>query len=1094
MANLEQYTPIYIKSSGNDSTGDGSSGNPYLTAQKAFEVAYAGTGLKVLDFTEGNFGGVNLNGFSDWPSRIAVRGVDSQSSVLGGIIGASKKISIISDKTVEIGEISGGSTVLTDCKAGKVNSASISLIDSDVVGLNSSRTSCSGKAKGLGGGNILGPSRTEKVSLLLHMGGSRENIATFTDYSIDTKNIKVKGNTRIITGVYTCNGSSWPHCGYFPPPAQQSCFFDGNGSYLETKEEKDFGFGRGDFTIESKIYIPYDSWGTTGTIFNLGGGIKLRTYGAESLVIDGETYNWYPGDNIPIDQEVHVAMTRKGGEFNIFVNGERVFQLTGVSVDLGRSNILRIGAGEEDGMEAFYLYGYLREFRVVKGRAVYSGEFLPPTEALSVIVEDHPSLDSRTLYFNNIANDNSWTNLNNWWSDEACTVHSSSLPGEHDKVVVRGAAFDGINVTVRKLTMFADGNIPSHTSFKNSTINARNGIFAITTGAGYVESGGSGFASTCALNGNVFFFESDATQGTMSAQVDGNLTVGGCDVGVNVYVSGSVIVKGDCTNFGHVGKNLIVELGGFGNGNGAVHPTIEGNAIFIGGRGLVATADGSPSPGNWGAINGNAEFYLGAVNAGNVYGKAYFHDSSNGGTLHNGATFVSTVGGAAMNWLRDENGEGSGAFGLINGTTKIYGAGYVGGSGSFFDDVHLYDGVILTNTFKPPLIEGNIYCHDNSTLGSVACPSDVYFYDNSHGNMSYSPGLNSDWLLATYGTPDWEGWSEGQYRPINGYDPPNLRSDFYVGSCALYGNSTLGDFLVLNDLTLNGESGMTQYNVTATTGGDQGLRHGVLESGTRVEGRIICNTTGDCYPDILSLTVNAGHTGYKTFIVGGCSYVNVKINGNISTIEGSSVDLSYIINQFELTGFLNITIQPCSMDGNPTWERITSFITYQALNFITGVGSLRGMNRIGTLDLINIQNPELDVLSLKSLQTLNLSGPNIASVNVSGLRNLSYIDISNNGGTPSLESVLAYGFGTWAGYNGKANFRIIYGYDNNMDMTAWVEFFESLGDGTAGGSKNYINALTSGCTVQDAINYMINNHVPWEMGDVGWYIETGSDC
>jgi hypothetical protein len=154
------------------------------------------------------------------------------------------------------------------------------------------------------------------------------------------------------------------------------------------------------------------------------------------------------------------------------------------------------------------------------------------------------------------------------------------------------------------------------------------------------------------------------------------------------------------------------------------------------------------------------------------------------------------------------------------------------------------------------------------------------------------------------------------------------------------------------------------------------------------------------------------------------------------------------------------------------------------------------MNRIDMLDVINIQNTELDVLSLKSLETLSISGPNITSVNVSGLRNLSSVSLINNDGTPSLESVLAYGFGTWAGYNGKANFRIIYGYDNNMDMTAWVEFFESLGDGTAGGSKNYINALTSGCTVQDAINYMISNHPAWEasQGGPGWYINTGSDC
>jgi hypothetical protein len=40
MADLSGYSPIYVRSNGNDSTGDGSIGNPYLTAQKAFESSY----------------------------------------------------------------------------------------------------------------------------------------------------------------------------------------------------------------------------------------------------------------------------------------------------------------------------------------------------------------------------------------------------------------------------------------------------------------------------------------------------------------------------------------------------------------------------------------------------------------------------------------------------------------------------------------------------------------------------------------------------------------------------------------------------------------------------------------------------------------------------------------------------------------------------------------------------------------------------------------------------------------------------------------------------------------------------------------------
>jgi len=130
MADLSSYTPIYIRSNGNDSTGDGSSGNPYLTAQKGFEIAYAGAGNKVLDFGVGSFGGVNLATASayEWPSRIAVRGAEATTSFVGGINGdgsptdvvdgspvmggPGSNISIISNKTINIGNIqtNGGGT------------------------------------------------------------------------------------------------------------------------------------------------------------------------------------------------------------------------------------------------------------------------------------------------------------------------------------------------------------------------------------------------------------------------------------------------------------------------------------------------------------------------------------------------------------------------------------------------------------------------------------------------------------------------------------------------------------------------------------------------------------------------------------------------------------------------------------------------------------------------------------------------------------------------------------------------------------------------------------------------------------------------
>ena len=44
MSDFTGYTPVYVRSSGNDSTGDGSLGAPYATVKRGFEKAFAGVG------------------------------------------------------------------------------------------------------------------------------------------------------------------------------------------------------------------------------------------------------------------------------------------------------------------------------------------------------------------------------------------------------------------------------------------------------------------------------------------------------------------------------------------------------------------------------------------------------------------------------------------------------------------------------------------------------------------------------------------------------------------------------------------------------------------------------------------------------------------------------------------------------------------------------------------------------------------------------------------------------------------------------------------------------------------------------------------
>ena len=86
MADLSTYTPIYIRTDGDDTTGDGSLGAPFATAQKGFETAYLGTGDFVLDLGEGVEKYVNLFAVSYiWPDTIAVRNANNVDGYTGSM-------------------------------------------------------------------------------------------------------------------------------------------------------------------------------------------------------------------------------------------------------------------------------------------------------------------------------------------------------------------------------------------------------------------------------------------------------------------------------------------------------------------------------------------------------------------------------------------------------------------------------------------------------------------------------------------------------------------------------------------------------------------------------------------------------------------------------------------------------------------------------------------------------------------------------------------------------------------------------------------------------------------------------------------------
>lgn len=108
---------IHVAKNGNDTTGNGSLATPYLTAQKAFDVANAlvGTeGVAVISLgvcdPEESFGDIEVPS-TGWPETISIRGVSREHSMLGNIVFiGTANVTVRSDKSFRMGNLDARGT------------------------------------------------------------------------------------------------------------------------------------------------------------------------------------------------------------------------------------------------------------------------------------------------------------------------------------------------------------------------------------------------------------------------------------------------------------------------------------------------------------------------------------------------------------------------------------------------------------------------------------------------------------------------------------------------------------------------------------------------------------------------------------------------------------------------------------------------------------------------------------------------------------------------------------------------------------------------------------------------------------------------
>jgi hypothetical protein len=205
--------------------------------------------------------------------------------------------------------------------------------------------------------------------------GAQNN--TFLDSSTNAFSITRNGNTTQ---------------GTFSPFSQTGWgnYFDGSGDYLETPSDAAFTLGSsGDFTVECWVYATatpgnYAAFMTTWSDANTG--YSNRWF----IGVHDSKIKWYndaggsaiaDSSNIQLNTWLHVAVARSGSTITLYINGTAIGTQT-TSQSYTTQGTVKLGYSGTGGN---YFSGYISNARVVKGTAVYTANFTPPTAPLTAI-------------------------------------------------------------------------------------------------------------------------------------------------------------------------------------------------------------------------------------------------------------------------------------------------------------------------------------------------------------------------------------------------------------------------------------------------------------------------------------------------------------------------------------------------------------------------------------------------------------------------------------------------------------------------------------------------------------------------------------
>jgi hypothetical protein len=189
-----------------------------------------------------------------------------------------------------------------------------------------------------------------------------------------------------------------PTSSYDPVVLGGSAYFDRNGDFLTLPDNDAFELGSGAFTVESWCYLTGYSASYSGFYaacilakdITTSRGFEFRITGTASsytnlqaLLFSSNSVFTAPGAsaNISLDTWHHIAFTRTAGTARVFLNGQMLTEVVDTTSIQNTTADVVVGGTQYTGFAQFFP-GYISDLKVVKGTALYTANFTPPTAPL----------------------------------------------------------------------------------------------------------------------------------------------------------------------------------------------------------------------------------------------------------------------------------------------------------------------------------------------------------------------------------------------------------------------------------------------------------------------------------------------------------------------------------------------------------------------------------------------------------------------------------------------------------------------------------------------------------------------------------------